>query len=79
MRKELQHIDQFEARLQLLSPKLLKWLGVDGAEEVWHSVHIVRMGGGGGGFVVTQQDMTAVVIGERRVLQMQEQHQVKSV
>ena len=74
-------MNQFEARLHLLCPNLLKWLGVNETDEVWHSVHVVRMDGaagssGGGGFIVTQQDVTAVVVGERRVSQMQEQHQV---
>ena len=94
---------EYEARMQLLHPMLLSWLGAGVGEEVWHRVHVSHMGGsrrggggggGGGGrgagggmggasarfeeddaYVITQSVITEVVLGERRVCQLQEQQQ----
>ena len=114
MRRQLRVSEEFAARMQLLHPMLLSWLGAEAGEEVWHRVHVSHMGGcgcgpgcgdcgdcgggdhhhgsGGGGrggeeghhvirgrdhdaYVVTQSDITEVVLGERRVCQLQEQQQ----
>ena len=102
MRRQMQQgPEEYEARMQLLHPMLLSWLGAEVGEEVWHRVHVSHMGcgrsrgGGGGGsrgagggmggasvrleeddaYVVTQSDITEVVLGERRVCQLQEQQQ----
>ena len=111
MRRQLRVSEEFAARMQLLHPTLLSWLGAEAGEEVWHRVHVSHMGGcgcgpgcgdcgdcgdhhgsGGSGrggeeghhvirgrdhdaYVVTQSDITEVVLGERRVCQLQEQQQ----
>lgn len=78
MHRQLQVASSFQVCIQLLSPLLREWLNLEDGDEVWHQLYITRVAGAGPSdpaYVIVQPDITDMVVTERKVAQLQQQHQ----